>query len=346
MNSQPLSEEAAVKTQIHNARDMKEKVSDKIERIKSQVNSLGKNRTAFFNNKVPSVSERLNKANARGDDSNLATHGHDRKYYYSIYDSIKLVANIRQKKLNYTQDVEHNYPIKAQGEEYSPTRQNHQGILITNPYHELNFQDSLADDIKTIMGRHTVDTHNNDINNLNNLWDQMPNLLIIPILYGEEGGHWRAIRAQIDYTSQTVYILWDDPYGADNFNEHLTETLLPCLTHHLEQLIRHQTQCAEFVLTTNKITCQKKPFNQQGEGNGYDCGPIIFSNITNYANPAIANIDFIQDSRCYTVSLSSDANHEQQMVRIRANDANTCQDNLNHSDSDENLTENNSNLSP
>ena len=44
----------------------------------------------------------------------------------------------------------------------------------------------------------------------------MPSLIVIPLL---SGMHWRTIAIQINYQTNNIDIVWDDPYG--NFPEQL-----------------------------------------------------------------------------------------------------------------------------
>ena len=121
-------------------------------------------------------------ANALGDDRNLNEHGSYRKYWYSIGDGFRLLIAIRKDKLIYVKNDGDQYPTKVVGEEYSSTRENKKGVLITDPYYIDNFETQLIDDIRTITNAHDYDEYGIDQKTKNNPWSLMPKLIIIPLL--------------------------------------------------------------------------------------------------------------------------------------------------------------------
>lgn len=247
--------------------------------------------------------------NAAGDDRNLHEHGNKRDYWYSIGDGYRLVLAIRRNRLDYLKSNQTPYVIKANGEEYSPTRQNQARIFIADPYYVDNFYESVLDDINIITNTHMVQARNQ-------LWTEMPTLLIIPLL---SGLHWRAVRIQINYSTKKASILWDDPYGGEYFNQKLIELLLSTLKQVIEKLIQIQTKDHSFQLLDEDIEQNKRVINQQGNDNGYDCGPIIFSNINDYTDHNATNQALSQNDGI-TIGSYNELRHEVQMQSIRQND--------------------------
>lgn len=269
------------------------------------------------------VKQALKEVSAGGNDRNLHDHGHNRRYWYSISDGFRLLLAIRKKVLIYIDENDAPYLIKAPGEEYTATRENRHKIFLTEPYYIDNFKTSLEDDIKTISGAHITDEHGGEQSAKNNLWSSMPNIIIIPLL---SGMHWRCIRIQIDYINQKAQILYDDPYGVEGFNDSLVAIIEQILKAAISALIS-QHQGHSVIIENIEVTVDKKPIDQQGRAeNGYDCGPITFSNIAAYANYNVANEQFVSDARLYTISLATDANHEEQMLEIRAADVVTYEE--------------------
>jgi len=85
------------------------------------------------------------KANALGDDRNLAENGMSSHYWYSVGDGFRLVLWLRQQYLNYD-----NIPVANIGEEYVAFRENNSRIFVTDPYYSSNFAQYLIDDITRI----------------------------------------------------------------------------------------------------------------------------------------------------------------------------------------------------
>jgi hypothetical protein len=225
--------------------------------------------------------------------------------------------------LIYTEVNAEPYLINAPGEEYTATRENKHKVLVTEPYYIDNFQTSLEDDIKTITGTHTTDEHGKDQSAKNNLWSSMPNTIVIPLL---SGMHWRSIKIQIDYINRKAAILYDDPYGIEGFSDSLVAAIEPAFKAAISTLIS-QHQGYSVMLEDIQVAVDKKPTDQQGRAeNGYDCGPITFSNIAAYASYNVANEQFVSDATLYTISLAADAMHEEQMLEIRAADVATYEE--------------------
>ncbi|MEI6187865.1 MAG: hypothetical protein WCP46_05120, partial [Alphaproteobacteria bacterium] len=265
----------------------------------------------------------LQKSNALGDDRNIADDGGDRKYWYSIGDGFRLLIAIR-KGLNYFRDEEETeqFLIKTAGEEYSATRENKEHILITDPYHIDNFADSLSDDIKTITGTHAVDKHGVDQRAKNHRWAEMPEMLIMPLL---SGMHWQVIRVKINYETSAVSILYSDPYG-NGFSNALIATIEASLLPAINALISAYRD-AEYVVPEGSISRHIKEIDQQGRGvNGFDCGPITFSNIADYIDVDASNIEFADGTRPHTISAASDVGHKNEMIALRAGDVERYRD--------------------
>lgn len=259
----------------------------------------------------------LQKSNALGDDRNLAEHGGNRKYWYSIGDGFRLLIDTRQ-KLDYFRDVGDPFLIKAPGEDHSPTRENNEHIFIADAYYIGNFADSLSDDIKTITGTHTVDAYGDDQTAKNNQWSAMPTLIVIPLL---SGMHWQAIRIQIDYVAGTASILYSDPYGENGFSDALAASIGATLLPVINDLIRAHGGAA---IPEESVVTYKKIIDQQGRGvNAFDCGPITFSNIADYTDVYVSNEQFADGTRPHTVSAAADVGHEDIIVDLRARDVET-----------------------
>ncbi len=249
-------------------------------------------------------------ANAGGDDTNLAEHGGNRAYLYSVTDIIVLLQNVREENLSYKDDKNESYPVKGE-EKFAVTRENKVGILITNPYHKDNFFGSLNDDIKSVIGTHEVAKKNNR-------WRAMPRLVIIPVL---SGGHWYNIMTSISYATCEVKIMWDNPFG------HLPEdaVLFAELRAHVmlvaRDLIRLQNNNPQFEFAYGKVSYAYKQGDQQGYGkNSYDCGPIILSNIRDYVKENYFDEKFSVEKSKHTLLLVDKPGHENQMQFIREND--------------------------
>jgi energy-coupling factor transporter ATP-binding protein EcfA2 len=269
---------------------------------------------------VAPAAGKILKANALGDDRNLNEDGENRRYWYSIGDGFRLLIATRQSKLNYNKEDGNAYTVKAVGEEYSATRENRSGVFVTDPYYIDNFADALTDDIKTVTGTHTVDRHGVDQTAKNNRWSTLPKLVVIPLL---SGMHWRAIRVQIDYEARTASILYSDPYGGDGFSDELITRLEPSLVAAINLLISAKIGI-EFAIPKESITSNKKQTDQQGrEENGFDCGPITFTNIVDYTNIEVSNTQFFDGTVPHSVSAAVDAGHEESLVHLRATDITT-----------------------
>ena len=248
--------------------------------------------------KSPIKDEKLVKANALGNDRNLAEDGMNPQYWYSVGDGFRLALWLRQHYLNYD-----NIPIAKDGEEYTAFRENGNRILVTDPYYTDNFNDYLGDDVARITAT----------SNFHALtpWIQMPTTIIIPLL---SGLHWRTIKVEINYNSKTANILFDDPYGKAAFPETLKLVIIPVIKSNIEKLIRVQTKDNSFNLI-NEIPTDEKPYDQQGYGeNSWDCGPITFSNIETYIKYSI------DKTTTYFIPEYTDTTHKKIIATVRTTD--------------------------
>eukprot|EP01041_Mallomonas_annulata_P004066 gene4066-8090_t len=220
------------------------------------------------------------------------------------------------------EDDDISYSVKPPGDKYIATRENDHKILITDPYYIDNFELLLKDDMKTMMGKHTVNKYGADQKAKNNAWSAMPNFIIIPLL---SGIRWRSIRIEIDYLNLKTNILYNDPYGAEGFNDMLIDIIGPLLHKAISQLVRHNL--GHDISTYDiQITINKKSINQHGRlENVYDSGPITFSNIADYANHKLTNKQFVSDENLYTVSsfTTDNISHDKQILEICAKDVTT-----------------------
>ncbi|EDV21119.1 uncharacterized protein TRIADDRAFT_60379 [Trichoplax adhaerens] len=226
----------------------------------------------------------LTELNASGSDKNLAEHGDEPGYWYSLNDGIYLLMKIREKRLNYRMNDGENFPLKDL-QEYSPTRENANKILLTDPFSIEQFNNiSFIDDIKTIAGKHDRDEDGNDITARNNRWSNIPQLIIIPIIIKN---HWISFRIRID-DNNGADILYSDPFGNTDLIKNLKKN---------RQTRNKITEALNLLCGKNiKLTESSKSFNQQGN-NGSNCGPITFTNIRDYMKIEIPNSDLQSDEK-------------------------------------------------
>ena len=252
--------------------DIKMNIEFDIDSSKTQGNK-DKVKDITTNTKVPTTIEdkakKLIKENAAGDDRNLADHGDNSHYWYSIADGVRLLSWIRKSYLKYS-DMYDGSP----GEEYVAFRENNNRVFVTDPYYAGNFDNYFRDDVSRItegkIGESTF---------LDKKWTSMPTAIIIPLL---SGLHWRTVCIVIDYDNRTAKIFLDDPYGIGRFPENLKNNVVEAIKTNIEKLIQKETTDPTFKLITD-IPVKEKQDDQQGSGeNGWDCGPITFSNIRDY----------------------------------------------------------------
>ena len=244
--------------------------------------------------------KKLIQDNALGDDRNLAEHGANPHYWYSVGDGFRLILWLRQEYLNYT-DV----PIVNDGEEFIATRENNNKIFIADPYYADNFSNYLNDDVNRITATENFAS--------STPWSHMPATIIIPLL---SGLHWRVIRIEVNYQDKTANILFDDPYGAGTFPESLKLTIRPIIKANVEKLIRVQTKEENFVLE-DEIPSVEKQLDQQGHGeNSWDCGPISFKNIEDYIKHKVG----VTAELTYSVPIYTDPQHSKQITEIGVDD--------------------------
>jgi|688.fasta_scaffold13698_5 hypothetical protein len=259
-----------------------------------------------------SLAQSLIAANAAGNDRNLQEHGKNSNYLYSMPDGFRLVVDIRQQHLTYTDSDDNPYAIKAPGEESSCNRENREKIFIADPYYIDNFETSFLDDIQAMVGLHPEAGRNHP-------WQQLPVLLLIPFL---SGMHWRVIRIQMDYQNRRIDILWDDPYGAAHLLPEFVSQLLNSLKLPLELLMRSQTGDHDFQISDENLIQQLKKANQQGYNNSVDCGPIAFSNLRNYVDLNVTNTQFAQEAARLRLTVPEHyyGNHDSVIREIRRKD--------------------------
>eukprot|EP00919_Chromeraceae_sp_WS-2016_P019286 GHVR01045931.1.p1 GENE.GHVR01045931.1~~GHVR01045931.1.p1 ORF type:complete len:217 (+),score=25.90 GHVR01045931.1:1649-2299(+) len=137
----------------------------------------------------------------------------------------------------------------------------------------------------------------------------MPNLIVIPLLTGM---HWRTIAIQIDYKTNTLNIIWDDPYG--NFPEELRNELLQPVRANALNLINRQNNGA---LTEDNIIIQQHQniIDQQGRSNGWDCGPITLSNARDYTTHYVQNHNL--NEVIYTIGENTQNSHTDDIINAR-----------------------------
>ncbi|KIE05172.1 hypothetical protein NF27_EO00030, partial [Candidatus Jidaibacter acanthamoeba] len=293
-----IAKEKGYKIKILEESEIEERVVplDEIEGLVEVVNPYkrkdkGKEKE-YEDRKEQNEAEDLLTANANGDDRNLLVDGHDR-YWYSVSDGFRLLMHIRKAKLSYDNMVN-------EGEEYSAYRENREGVFITNPYHIFNFREYFEDDIRRLAGQY------NGIKG----WNNTTKLLVIPLI---DGIHWRAIRITI-HEEDKISILWDDPYGKNGFSEEMKSSIKQAIREIIGNL------CGGIEIAVEEV---EKVIDQQGRGlNGYDCGPIVFSNIADYANTNEPNESFTKTNmHAYTIGEFSEQLHNQNMRILRRNDA-------------------------
>ncbi|MBA8667594.1 ankyrin repeat domain-containing protein [Holosporaceae bacterium 'Namur'] len=267
-----------------------------VEAVKPGKKDKGKEKEDGKDTKEQDKKEELLAANASGDDRNLLADGHDR-YWYSVSDGFRLLMHIRKAKLSYDNTI----PVN-EGEEYSAYRENREGVFIADPYHILNFRENFEDDIRRLSGQ---------INGIAG-WSNTTKVMLIPII---DGIHWRAIRITM-HEDDRISILWDDPYGKNGFSEEMKSSI--------KQAIREVicTLCEGIEIEVEEVEEVEKVIDQQGKGlNGYDCGPIIFSNISDYIDITKSNQEFTKTSKhAYTIGEFSEQLHNQDIRILRRND--------------------------
>ncbi len=239
--------------------------SSKTQGDKDKIKDISTNTKASTT--IEDKAKKLIKENAAGDDRNLADHGDNAHYWYSIADGVRLLSWLRKQYITYTNTVN-------KEEEYIAYRENNNRVFITDPYYAGNFDNYFRDDVSRItegkIGESTF---------LDKKWTSMPTAIIIPLL---SGLHWRTVCIAIDYDNRTAKIFLDDPYGIGRFPENLKNNVVEAIKTNIEKLIQKETTDPTFKLITD-IPVKEKQDDQQGSGeNGWDCGPITFSNIGDY----------------------------------------------------------------
>ena len=257
------------------------------------------------------VNEML-KLKSEGSDCTIADNDEGNHYWYSIMDISILLMYLRKEILEYRSDV-----VNFANEVASPVRENNQMVFIADPYHDENFENYLNDDINIILGICEQQERNRFF------WYRMPKILIIPVL---SGLHWRSIIIVINYETNTVNIMWDDPYG--NFPFQLRINLLSPILSNILKLIKKNNWLRPECNTVDETELINFNYNeyqnendQQGRGsNGWDSGPITVINISDYLHHYlmkgnITNVVYYleQYDKYYQIY------HENLMLSIRAN---------------------------
>lgn len=215
------------------------------------------------------VHQSLQSANALGNDRQLWPHGvQDSHYWYSVLDGMVLLQGLRQQYFTFAQNVP--------ADSFQATLENKERIFLADPYEIRNFQSTLENDICDITGTHSEDqTARNHLR-----WQHLPTTLIFPLL---AGAHWRIVKVAIDYELNTASILWDDPRGPSSFPETLKHHIFTVLKKNISVLFDRANRQANVI----SFTEETKTIDQQGKENGWDCGPIVFTNIQNYLEAAL-----------------------------------------------------------
>ena len=251
---------------------------------------------------------------AGGDDRSLASHGIDLHYWYSIADGMRLLAGIREglQDSSASSTASSTPSLEAL---YSPHKENIHNIFVSDPYFDTNFGIYLKDDVSKIIAT-------DNFAGTSTKWQTIPSTIIIPIL---SGAHWRAVKIDINYKTNAVNILFDDPYGTGCFSGSLKNSIVGAVRSEIPKLFKTQehykaqgasaSAAGLDVPNALEITVSEKAIDQQGRGhNSWDCGPIIFSNIRDYVKQTLDH------SEC-TYSIP-DAAHKgkESMAIIRAQD--------------------------
>jgi tetratricopeptide (TPR) repeat protein len=271
--------------------------------------SKGLSASYFFNTlSLQGKSQTIADLNRAGDDTNLRDHGDSPTYKYSVGDVKNLLLCIRQQCFHY-QNPESglDYPIKAIGEEYSQSRENAAHIFLSDPVHELNFQEYFLDEVKKLAGEHEA---------YQQKWRVPPNTLVLPVLTGRAAeGHWRSIGITINYNTRQVSILWDDPFGQGRFSPELKAKFKAAIQKGLMILFQVFTEDKENILFQEL----ERQVNQQGDCNSYDCGPIIVSNIQDYVVKAGQSNEIFAAAACsdYSVTEAIHPAHAEQIRGLR-----------------------------
>ncbi len=197
--------------------------------------------------------------NAAGNDHSLEKEGSNSlHYWYSFQDVTSLLTKVRELNLTFPEGQ-----VVNPGEEHSAFRENTQGVLLMDPCHPDNFDNSLKDAVGWIVGKPL----NPSVENKGKWkWNNKPNTIIIPLC---DGAHWRNIRVQIN--GNKCNILYDDPFGQNGFSKELKKKL--------QESIRSNVATLTDQPNIESFTAEKS-FPQQK--NGWDCGPICLSNIRDY----------------------------------------------------------------
>lgn len=213
-----------------------------------------------------------------------------------MLDGVRLTLWIRKENLS-PKDLLAEEVNGNDDEKYNALRENDERVFLTDPYYAYKFGSCLKDDIDKIS-----------VESSRTLWQQLPKIIIIPIV---DGVHWRIVRIDIDYDAKKVHILFDDPYGQGKFPPDIKDVIIQSVTTEISKLINVQA----LALTEDDMT--EKGIDQQGSGeNIWDCGPIVFSNIRDYIRQYKENSE---DTK-YFINRFNEDGHDVLITKIREND--------------------------
>ncbi|RZI45392.1 NACHT domain-containing protein, partial [Rickettsiales endosymbiont of Peranema trichophorum] len=206
------------------------------------------------------------------------------RYWYNLEDGIKVLLSIREKQLSYNM-------VNIPEEGYQAYMETKERIFVSAPYHTCDLEDNLVYDIKIITGTH-------EVQELNQEWVHRPEMMVISLLHGL---HWKCLKMNIDYDSKSINVLYDDPYGKE---------IDDVLDSRITKAVKEGGKLL-FGGRVRTVTLDSKEVDQQGLslGNGYDCGPIVFSNIRNYVS-----------NRDYTIRSVEKIGHRGQVLEMRERD--------------------------
>ena len=308
-----------VNTAVFNVEEARVQLGDIEQQVKEKLGDLHQAKLAFFQNQTSpvqdqqseeqAVAEKMKKLSAAGNDATLGGLGkNDPYYWYSMMDVTFLLRDIR-KGFAYT-----SLP-PVEGEEFSALRENQERTLVTDPYYMDSFDVFLLDTISRITGISEGQEANTE-NPQMWKWQQMPTTIIIPLL---ENVHWRNIRVKIDYEERAINILWDDPYGSEGFSANAKQIIKTSLLTHLQKVFQvHFNNQEQYELTINEV---EKEVDQQGRGdNGWDCGPIVLSNIRDYVKEENRDRDIFIGETNFTIKQHDAQVSTQILLETRAYD--------------------------
>lgn len=229
--------------------------------------------------------------------------------------------NLRQTILHY------NNACKI-GEEYAAYRENTDRVFLADPYYLTNFASYLKDDLARISATSNFSGFTS--------WDNMPTVIIIPLL---AGSHWRVVKVDIDYALGSCSITLKDPYGQGGFSRELKATITEAVSTNIQVLLAKQAAITSNITAANlngDILTTEEATDQQGRGsNGWDCGPITFSNIKDYLEFVISPKAHLE----FTIGAANETEHASKIAAVRSTDIDIYSRVANSSVNQERVTE-------